>query len=190
MSPRFMFTIFFYLLSASIIFGQTTTHPKKTTPAPAAKIQKPDQKKSSTPAKITDKSKAKSSPENQSIKRTAEKFINAYNDLNWQAMSAYFAENATMFTPYPESAGRINGRDKIVAWFKSQFISWESKKDGSSRLNIKPQDLKIQAMKDLAIVTFLISGEKRVGRRTIIFQKQKDQWMIVHLHASNLVVEK
>jgi hypothetical protein len=54
-------------------------------------------------------------------------------------------------------------------------------------MDIKPQDMKIQLFDDVAIATFHLDDRAGfLNRRTIVLNKTKAGWKIVHLHASEV----
>jgi len=57
-------------------------------------------------------------------------------------------------------------------------------------MNMIPVGTKIQLLGNVAVVTFHLKGEEVVSRRTLVLQKRSGKWLIVHLHASSLSLEK
>jgi len=52
-------------------------------------------------------------------------------------------------------------------------------------MDIQPKDMKIQMFGNVAIVTFHLDDRPGfLNRRTIVLNKSKMGWKIVHLHAS------
>jgi ketosteroid isomerase-like protein len=143
----------------------------------------------------TKTAKAGRPPDNSdslAVKRAAAAFIEAFNNLDWERFRHSFSDDATTFFPSrsDESPRRANGRDEIEARFKLGFDEIRKSKPNPPYLNIEPKDLKIQMLRDGAIVTFHLGGDDSVGRRTVVFQKQKGKWFIVHLHASSIAKPK
>ena len=69
--------------------------------------------------------------------------------------------------------------------FKNVFDNARKQRSSPPYLRIDPEDLEIQMLKkDVAIVTFHLDDPGLFGRRTVVFQKRKGKWLIVHLHAS------
>ena len=126
------------------------------------------------------------------IQRAAAAFIEAFNNLDWERFRYCFSDDATIFFPSRsgDSPHRANGRDEIEARFKPGFDEIRKSKPNPPYLNIEPKDLKIQMLRDGAIVTFHLDGDDSVGRRTVVFQKRKGKWLIVHLHASIIAKPK
>jgi hypothetical protein len=61
-----------------------------------------------------------------------------------------------------------------------------SNRKGPPYLDIAPKDVKIQMADDVAIMTFHL-GEGGASRRTIVWQNRHGKWLIIHLHASNIL---
>ena len=160
-------------LVAPAVFGQETKT-ANATPSPA-------QNKTSTVYS-----------DSLAVQRAAAAFIEAFNNLDWERFRYSFSDDATTFFPSRsgESPRRANGRDEIEARFKPGFDEIRKSKPNPPYLNIEPKDLKIQMLRDGAIVTFHLDGDDSVGRRTVVFQKRKGKWLIVHLHASIIAKPK
>lgn len=132
------------------------------------------------------------SSDSLAVERAAAGFVEAFNNLDWEKFRHSFSDEATTFFPSRsgESPRRANGRVEIEARFKPGFDEIRKSKPNPPYLNIEPKDLKIQMLRDGAIVTFHLGGDDSVGRRTLVFQKQKGKWLIVHLHASIIAKPK
>ena len=124
------------------------------------------------------------------VQEAAETFIEAFNNLDWERFRHSFSAGATVFFPFQGVPRRVNGKDEIETVFKSFFDDVRKQKSAPPYLNIDPKEMKIQMLRDSAVVTFHLRNNDSLGRRTVIFQKQKGIWLIVHLHASNVVVSK
>ena len=124
------------------------------------------------------------------VQRAAAAFIEAFDNLDWERFRHSFSDEATAFFPSQSLRRRANGRDEIEAAFKPFVDEMRKRKPNPPNLNIEPKDLKIQMLRDVAIVTFHLGGDDSVGRRTVVFQKRKGKWLIVHLHASVIAKPK
>jgi ketosteroid isomerase-like protein len=125
----------------------------------------------------------------QSVQKAAESFINAFNNLEWENFRNSFTADATVFFP-SDIARRANGKDEVEAGFKAVFDEGRKNRNSPPYLNIKPMNVKIQIIRDVAIMTFHLERQSAVGRRTIIWQKQNGKWLIAHLHASGVELPK
>jgi hypothetical protein len=48
----------------------------------------------------------------------------------------------------------------------------------------------VQFLGNVSVVTFHLKGEEAVSRRTLVLEKRSGTWLIVHLHASSLALQK
>src|SRR5262249_19791225 len=133
--------------------------------------------------------KAETGPE-KDVRQAVERFVESLNNLDWEKFPSCFAEDATMFFPSLGLGRRVSGRDEIIALFKFAYEDVPKQDHGPPYLHIEPKEIKIQMLVDAAIVTFHRDDDRTLNRRTLIFQKQKDKWLIVHLHASNIELQK
>ena len=113
------------------------------------------------------------------------KFVKAFENLDFDQFQSFFAENVTVF--FPPSAmvsGRIDGKEKSMAVFKAFFQRVKEKKSSPPYLDIEPEKMKIDLYGDVAVVTFELNDPGALSRRTIIMRKTNGQYLIIHLHAS------
>ncbi len=118
------------------------------------------------------------------VRQAAGRFVEAFNNLDWPAFTASFDPGATIFHPSPTLMTRIEGRDALVASFRDIFADFPNQRSGPPYLSIQPQDLLVQVLGDAAIVTFHLGSAPTLNRRTLVFVRRGDQWLIAHLHAS------
>jgi ketosteroid isomerase-like protein len=126
-----------------------------------------------------------SKSDSAAVEKTAQQFVEAFTNLDWERFRKFFAADATVF--FPPSARfprRANGKTEIESVFRSVFDNARKQKSSPPYLNIQPKEMKIEMLGDVAIVTFHLEDPDFLGRRTIVFQKRGGQWVIVHLHAS------
>jgi ketosteroid isomerase-like protein len=117
--------------------------------------------------------------------QAANNFLEAFISLDAVRFNEFFAEDATMFFPDgPFPKDRVEGKPAVTAAFAKFFEL--AKERGASRLNIKPLDLRVQSYGNFAIVTFHLGGDRNIGRRSILFRRDRGNWHIVHFHASAL----
>ena len=120
------------------------------------------------------------------VMKSVTDFVTAFNNFNWTIFRESFADDATMFHPFWNQAKRIQGRQEIeTAWLNifPEFTDTSNRR----KLQISPKDINLQFYQHTAIVTFhLGDGINVISRRTLIMEKKKRSWKIVHLHASNL----
>ena len=121
------------------------------------------------------------------IRQALNQFIQAFDNLDWDRFTASFAEDATMFQPrnFPRRAGN---KAEIEAQFKQVFKIIRGAQVKPPYMDLQPRDLRIQVLTpDVAIATFHLDDRPGLlNRRTIVLQRFKDEWRIVHIHASEL----
>jgi ketosteroid isomerase-like protein len=120
---------------------------------------------------------------------TTNNFLIAFRNLEWDRFKEYFADDATAFFPpsarYPY---RANNKSAIMDIFKMVFENAHKRKTSAPYLDIDPKDIKIQMAGQVAIVSFTLNDPDMLSRRTLIWAKRSDRWMIIHLHASGIIL--
>ena len=120
------------------------------------------------------------------VQLSVEKFVAAFNTLQWQPFKNSFTEDATIFFPDWEEDVRKVGIKEIEKTWLEIFPEFKDSAN-TFKLDIKPRDMLIQLYGQTAVVTFhLGNGEKYLARRTLVMVKRKKEWKIAHLHASVL----
>ena len=123
------------------------------------------------------------------VVNATQKFLHAFNNLEWETFRNSFAKDATIFYPVWEEAKRRSGKNEIEETWIKLFPEFTDPLN-TFKLSITPKDLFIQFYYKTAIVTFhLGEGINSLYRRTIVFVKEKEDWKIVHLHASKSIKE-
>ena len=129
-------------------------------------------------------------PATQDVQAAAAAFVESFNNLDWEKFRLGFSDDATVFFPFAQFPRRASGRAEVEAIFKRFFDEARKRKAAPPYLNIEPKEMQIQALGDAAIVTFHLGEDDTVGRRTLVFRRQKGRWLIAHLHASSLTTQK
>ena len=126
------------------------------------------------------------------VQGAEEAFIEAFKNLDWERFRHSFSDDATVFFPFQNVPRRANGGEEIQASFKPLFDEGRKRKPNPPYLSIEPKDVKIQMLGNTGVVTFHLGEDDSgyVGRRTVVFQKQRGKWLIMHLHASTIVTPK
>ena len=123
------------------------------------------------------------------VRETLARFVQAFDNLDWETFRLAFDDNATVFYPraFPE---RANGRTEFEKTFQTVFKQIRGgDKTAAPYMDIQPRELKIQLFGDVAIATFHLDDRAGfVNRRTIVLNKSESGWKIVHLHASEVSV--
>lgn len=118
-----------------------------------------------------------------------DRFITAFNALDWDAFRSCLADSVSLFNPdIPEAVSlhRLDGRADVERSFRAVFGPAAS---GPPRRgpDIHPEHLSLQQFSDAAIVTFEFRRSAHsFGRRSIFLAKENGSWVIVHIHASNV----
>jgi ketosteroid isomerase-like protein len=120
------------------------------------------------------------------VKLAAENFVDAFNNLDWDRFEASWAQDATVFFPMDGQPKRVEGRGAIIAIFRSLFESLPERAEGPPYLSIQPLNTNVQMLGDSAVVSFHLGESGPWNRRTIVFARHEDRWLIAHLHASRL----
>lgn len=123
------------------------------------------------------------------VVETINQFVHAFSNLEWDKFTAFFADDATAF--FPPSARflyRANSKQEIEKIFKTVFEHAKENKSSPPYIIIEPRDIKIQMAGSVAIVSFTLNDPGMLGRRTFVLKKEKEQWLIIHLHASGVPV--
>lgn len=113
-------------------------------------------------------------------------FMDALNALDADGMSAFFAPDITAFVPLAQ-ADRVEGKAAVTRIF-GNFVA--RTKPSTPRLNLVPEDLEIQVSGDLGLVTFNIRDKSPevTRRRTFVFVRCGNRWLIRHFHASDFAL--
>jgi ketosteroid isomerase-like protein len=122
------------------------------------------------------------------VRAALTRFVQAFDDLDWETFRLAFDDNATVFYPraFPE---RANGRAEFEKTFRTVFEQIRSGKTAAPYMDIQPREMKIQLFGNVAIATFHLDDRAGfVNRRTIVLNKSETGWKIVHLHASEVAV--
>jgi len=122
------------------------------------------------------------------VETALERFLAAFENLDWEGFRAAFDDDATAFFPTPEPPQRFEGRAAVEAQFQRVFNALRTTApSGPPFQRLVPEELRIdQIGTDTAVATFHLRNEQRLARRTIVFRRTARGWRIAHLHASNV----
>ena len=130
----------------------------------------------------------------EQVSDTVQRFLSAFEVGDLGVMEAAFAEDATTFPLVTmandleteidaDACRRVRGLPRqmteLVAAFREQGHE-------PPYMSLTPEDLELQVHGDVALVSFHLVNDQRLGRRTIVLARRDDAWKIVHLHASNV----
>lgn len=114
-------------------------------------------------------------------------FLTAFENLDSRAFEATFDPAATVFFPLSEQPGRADGREPVAALFRTLFDAIRSRAAGPPYMHLDPENLRVEPLgPGVALVSFELHNGIRVARRTVVFRRAGDGWLILHLHASNM----
>ena len=120
----------------------------------------------------------------------AERFLAAFDSLQFDAFRSYFADDITMFFPFPQFAARVRGKQEVEEVFGSFMNAAREGRINAGRppvLGITARDLVVQmATRDVAVVSFHLGAEETPARRSVVFRKSPTGWEVIHWHASAL----
>ncbi len=120
------------------------------------------------------------------VHRTLAAFIQAFDNLEWDKFRSFFADNASVFYPR-EFPRRADGRKEFETFFSKVFDRIRAGRTQAPYMDIQPRDLQLQISGDVCIATFHLDDRPGyLNRRTIVLEKQKSGWKIIHLHASEV----
>ncbi len=127
---------------------------------------------------------------------TEQRFLDALNRAELEPFLALFSEDATVFMPVTGFPQRLTGKEEVRAAFAGFFANLKESGQGPLYMNLHPRNLAVQTLGDVAILTFHLGDLSAAGtehpvsfsRRTLVLQKRGEQWLIVHLHGSNVSV--
>ena len=122
------------------------------------------------------------------VRETLSKFVQVFDNLDWEQFRGFFADDATVFYPR-DVPTRATGRQEIEAQFKRVFEQIRGNRTKPPYMDIQPKDLEIQLFGEVAVATFHLDDRAGVlNRRTIVLRKETAGWRIVHIHASEVAL--
>lgn len=127
---------------------------------------------------------SKSTNDSIEVVKKMNAFVNDFNNLNWDNFHANFAESVTVFLD-SDTLTLVQGRSGVEQLFKGLFDNVRSQVKGPQYLHIQPQNLVVQMLDQTAIVSFHMIRGKYIIRRSFVWQKIKNNWLIAHLHGSS-----
>lgn len=125
----------------------------------------------------------------------AKAFVTSVVQADLPLLLSLFADDATFFTPLPDYPARLHGKQEIRALFEPFFTHLHETQEGPIFLDFEPIDVESQVFGDAAVVTFHLGGvgvsadgREKFSRRTAVLRRIGNDWRIVHLHASNMLL--
>jgi hypothetical protein len=124
------------------------------------------------------------------VQKVVDGFIGSLNAADVNSFISFFAPDATLFFPLSSLPVRLEDRQQIATAFGAFFEAVRRQHPEPPYMNMVPVGTKVQLLGTVAVVTFYLKGEDVVSRRTLVLQRRSGKWLIVHLHASSLPLEK
>jgi ketosteroid isomerase-like protein len=114
-------------------------------------------------------------------------FLDALNALDVARMDAAFTNDITAFVPTAQADEAV-GRPAVTAIFRA-FA--DRLRPTTPRLNIVAEDERVEMSPTLAVVTFQVHEHNPdvTRRRTAVFRRVGDRWLISHMHASDIAAK-
>jgi ketosteroid isomerase-like protein len=132
----------------------------------------------------TSAGRAPSTDPGPAVRAAMATFMDALNALDVARMDAAFTDDVTAFVPTAQ-ADEVVGRAAVTRIFR---VFADRTRLSKPRLNLVPEDERIAASPTLAVVTFQVrdTAPPVTHRRTFVFRRVGDRWLISHFHASDL----
>jgi hypothetical protein len=124
------------------------------------------------------------------IQKVVDGFIASLNAADVNQFIGFFAPDATLFFPLSSLPLRLEDRQQIATAFGAFFETVRRRHPEPPYMNMIPVGTRVQLLGNVAVVTFHLKGEEAVSRRTLVLEKRSGTWLIVHLHASSLTLQK
>ena len=109
-------------------------------------------------------------------------FLDALNALDADRLARAFADDVSVFVPTAQP-GRQSGKAAVMEIFR-QYI--DDTRKTTARTSIVAQDLRVEAGQEIGIASFEVRGAASMARRTFVFRRRGEAWLITHFHASNV----
>ena len=130
-----------------------------------------------------------SAADSVAVHAAAHGLLAAFDSLQFDRFRGYFAEDMTMFFPFPQFPARGNGKAEVEDVFGKFMTAQREARTKAGRplvQGIAPRDLNIQmAGPGAAVVSFHLGAGETLSRRSLVFRKDAGGWKVIHWHASS-----
>jgi ketosteroid isomerase-like protein len=126
-------------------------------------------------------------------------FVTALGNADLDGLLATFEENATVFMPIADAPTRLSGKTAIREGFRPFLDRVRQSGKEPPYMTLTPRDLQVQSLgADACVVTCHLGAlptkpvtrPVSISRRTFVLKRIEAGWRIIHLHASNVVIER
>jgi SnoaL-like domain len=122
----------------------------------------------------------------------------AFQDLQYAiaigdlaAVEVLCSAEATMHFQFGQPPGLIVGRPAVVARFQRLFQQLAARMPGPPFVRFKIEEFACLALDPRHAAVFAtLTVDGRIGRRTLLYRREREGWRILHLHASNFGPER
>src|SRR5690349_19037735 len=120
------------------------------------------------------------------VRQALARFLTAFENLDWPAFRAAFADDASVFFPVPEPPDRFDGHAAVEARFHEVFAAIrEGNSKGPAFHRRVPEGLRIGRLGSLASTGSLhLRNAGRLSRCTAVFRRTAAGWRTGYPHAS------
>jgi len=118
----------------------------------------------------------------ENIQATLLRFLRVFSKLQLDEMIDFFVDDATAFFPIKHQPLLLVGKKAIKETF-AQILA-RIRSSGATGIRLDPEEVRVKAFDDIAVVTFYIRDEE-LNRRTLVLRRTQEGWQIEHLHGSN-----
>ncbi|OFV80656.1 MAG: hypothetical protein A2Y78_06415 [Acidobacteria bacterium RBG_13_68_16] len=126
----------------------------------------------------------------EAVGKVVDGFIASLNAADVNLFISFFAPDATLFFPLSSLPLRLEDRQQIATAFSAFFEAVRRRHPEPPYMTMIPVGTRVQFLGNVSVVTFHLKGEEAVSRRTLVLEKRSGTWLIVHLHASSLALQK
>ena len=110
-------------------------------------------------------------------------YLEAFNRRDWDVFRATLDDSITVMFDRPASPDRRDGRAAVEEMFRRVFP--RPGESGPLPPPVRPEQLRVQDLGGVVIVSFHFRTPGEVARRTVVLHRASSGWRVVHIHASS-----
>ena len=111
-------------------------------------------------------------------------YLAAFNQRDWTAFRATLADDITVMFDSPVLSERQDGILAVEKAFSRVFPPAD-RRPNKLPPPLQPENLLVQDLGDVVIVSFHLRAPKEVARRTVVMHRTAAGWRVVHIDASS-----